>query len=652
MIKRKLKIINSELPNLSLSNANYIEENKEKIKFIIIMIIDSNYYQKFLNHIEQITRSNTSYNNLTSNLQIDKSSSDYLIISGNQGISDRRIVEESVKEYSNILDKNYYDDYIGEDTLSILKKSEISFYVGHSNKETNEKCYYGKIIFDGGGLIYKKYKMIFDKGENQTFGNEFVNRLFSNYVKSIKYLENLKNNMINKIKQKNLNNLKLLIKYKIKTIDENETPFRNMSCEYTLVNPILIEINNNKYKDYNILNNEKYEGFELFIKHIIMIIYGIELNNKENEKTTLPEFGISSISLNSYNIYTTSTRTNLNLIQYLQYKLLGFINILANHNGYAEYIKELSDGTFISGGKDERVVFYKNFKKNGEIKKNSLGVFDIKGDNQVVIFSENNLYMRPYDTTSNETEMKFKENLINIIILYAKTTIACTEKGIYILTDLVNKIVQSHKDIIYQKKYIGAIKVNDKLAIFNSNSILVNGEDKIISYNINNKKIIDCCSGYSFTISRNNMSIMNIPNIYDNLENNKLLFVACKKYTNRQKNGILLMILEIKNSNIIKIYKKFYYNRNYEVYCFCPIFTIKNKYILDDRNKDIIREETKYFLVGGFDLNKREGLIKLYRVIFNKDYKMIKIDFIVDVDIDKYIRENGNKILMKISQII
>ena len=85
-----------------------------------------------------------------------------------------------------------------------------------------------------------------------------------------------------------------------------------------------------------------------------------------------------------------------------------------------------------------------------------------------------------------------------------------------------------------------------------------------------------------------------------------------------------------------KIYQDFYDTGNYEVYCFCPILKNQKKYILDNLNNDIIRIETEYFFEGGFDLNKREGLIKLFRVMYNEDYKKIKIEFILDVDFGKY----------------
>ena len=43
------------------------------------------------------------------------------------------------------------------------------------------------------------------------------------------------------------------------------------------------------------------------------------------------------------------------------------------------------------------------------------------------------------------------------------------------------------------------------------------------------------------------------------------------------------------------IHKNCYNTRNYEVYCFCQISKISNKYIIDERKKEIECKEKKYF---------------------------------------------------------
>ena len=86
------------------------------------------------------------------------------------------------------------------------------------------------------------------------------------------------------------------------------------------------------------------------------------------------------------------------------------------------------------------------------------------------------------------------------------------------------------------------------------------------------------------------------------------------------------------NSYDIKTeYQKFYDTNNFEVYCFCPLFEIEKTNMLNKVKKI----ETEYFLVGGFNLSKNEGIIKLYKVKYNIEIEKIEIEFIQDIIIEK-----------------
>ena len=106
---------------------------------------------------------------------------------------------------------------------------------------------------------------------------------------------------------------------------------------------------------------------------------------------------------------------------------------------------------------------------------------------------------------------------------------------------------------------------------------------------------------------------------------NRILLFACKKYIKSQKNGILLLY----NMNNLSQWKKFnsyFYNTdNFEPYCICPLLINESKYILEDSVKI---KETDYFLVGGFVKKRKQGMIKLYKKIYNKK---ISIEYIQDI---------------------
>ena len=215
-------------------------------------------------------------------------------------------------------------------------------------------------------------------------------------------------------------------------------------------------------------------------------------------------------------------------------------------------------------------------------------------------------------------------------------------------------------------------KLSETRIAFTSNAIIPDGKNKLIIYNFNKSndkdKIIDNSKkrggieypkkieeeteneNYSFIASNNGMASYN--------EN--ILLCACKKYTKKDKNGILLLIIkedknkdknEVDNknnndkNNELKVEKIFYHTEDFEVYCFCNIIEKKTDGIQDDVN---VRTEpfvkTDFFFVGGFDKNLREGKIKLFK--YEKSYKneIIGIKFLQDVEIEeKKETENGIK---------
>ena len=72
----------------------------------------------------------------------------------------------------------------------------------------------------------------------------------------------------------------------------------------------------------------------------------------------------------------------------------------------------------------------------------------------------------------------------------------------------------------------------------------------------------------------------------------------------------------------------FYNTNNFEVFCFCPIIIKSSNIILIENDKN--NKDTDYFLVGGFDSLKKEGIIKLYKVIYIEELKKNTIEFIQD----------------------
>ena len=121
--------------------------------------------------------------------------------------------------------------------------------------------------------------------------------------------------------------------------------------------------------------------------------------------------------------------------------------------------------------------------------------------------------------------------------------------------------------------------------------------------------------------------------------NNKILLCACKKYFDDQKNGIYLSNLQLDDKQGIN--NPFYDTGNFEVFCFCPILIINpNNNILEKgKKKEII--DTEYFFVGGFNIDKKEGEIKLFKVIYSEKARNNKIEFVQDIEFERNKDFNG-----------
>ena len=152
--------------------------------------------------------------------------------------------------------------------------------------------------------------------------------------------------------------------------------------------------------------------------------------------------------------------------------------------------------------------------------------------------------------------------------------------------------------------------------IFKSNKIISRGQDKLLFFNVNSSKFIynnHIKEEYSFIFSLGGIVSFPIENEDLNIANNKVLpkiiLFACKKYIKSQKNGIFVLILKTSMNNINIINYNFYNTRDFEVYCFCPILLIES---INFSNKETTKKDTEYFLVGGFDPNKKKGVIRAF----------------------------------------
>ena len=277
------------------------------------------------------------------------------------------------------IQKKYLDSEFIEHSdkiCKVLSNSIIIFDIDKANQHYSYKIYIDdKIIIN-----YEEFKKYFYI--NQKFNNGILNLLLDNYIHFIIFLETIKK----KTKNININDLESLT-LKIKTINENSNDLDNISCQYILNNLILYEINKKIYQDTNILSNEKYDNFDLFIEDIINIIYGDQFIIKDNP---------SQIS-NYFSNNSTRTRTRIeskNEIynKFPKYKIFGFQKIIKTGN--AEYMKELKNKNYIIGGINNKIFIYdESYKKKKEITLSNCkyGFCELENENKILLFSEKTL---------------------------------------------------------------------------------------------------------------------------------------------------------------------------------------------------------------------------------------------------------------------
>ena len=164
--------------------------------------------------------------------------------------------------------------------------------------------------------------------------------------------------------------------------------------------------------------------------------------------------------------------------------------------------------------------------------------------------------------------------------------------------------------------YKNSLKVENSI-VLTSNRSIPGGEDKLVFYNIKEKRKEKEITGYSFVTNPNGLTVMTKENV--NIKKN-IIICNCVQYFKEQKNGLLILEQSKENNNI----KEFFYpTLNFKPYCICPL---QNKLVFNIYDNDA-------FLVGGFDLEDGEGKIKLFIVKY--DDKEDKIHYIKNIIISR-----------------
>ena len=249
------------------------------------------------------------------------------------------------------------------------------------------------------------------------------------------------------------------------------------------------------------------------------------------------------------------------------------------------------------------------------------------------LLNSNKLACTSYFEINNKNE-NFKDNNDN----NRKEYIVAGEKGLFHFDG--SPFLSASLDSYNKSRisYKGSLKINDNYIAFTSNKVYPNGEDKLVIYDIKKKKFLKIKEkneiNGSFVGGINGLMLVDIE------KNKKVILCGCKKYISEQKNGILTINIEITNDDNLEIISvNFYETENVEVNCFCQI----NKE--DNNNFNNI-----YFFVGGFENEKGEGIMQLYRLVNDEDEDKYNIEYLQDININNKDFEQFERIINCIIQ--
>ena len=277
-----------------------------------------------------------------------------------------------------------------------------------------------------------------------------------------------------------------------------------------------------------------------------------------------------------------------------------------------------------------------------------------KNFDQMMICSKEGLIIYKISDNQRSIVKTLRPSCTGCFEIKDKSYVIIGEKGISHYKDLnyfekfeIDKDKPKNKNenevITKNLPFRGCIKINDNYIALTSNSILPNGKNLLCIYDVKSNRLFEGPE-FSFVVGVNGLSLMDIVEEGDEKDKNdnknqkeiKILFCACKKYIHSQKNGIMLIDTNsIGEEKILNKSKDFYETDDFEVCCFCPLKIKKDKKM----------QKTNYFLAGGLDGEKRQGMIKLYRVQYNEKKDKIMIEFLQDIEIetnDKFTGFNSN----------
>ena len=431
-------------------------------------------------------------------------------------------------------------------------------------------------------------------------------------------------------------------------INNNKDLKYNIACKYTFYDPI--ENKDASFKSEKILENNPFEseGFTYLLEEINNDYYkkikyeykeSENINSENNTKKVNSKLEINrqmndNISfINNYYSSTSVMKTKNDKIDIdctaSKEEIISFIKVINQHRKSAKFFGQLKNGIYLSyGGENSIFIYGKDFELMTEIKNLDDSIYNVlekksQNTNTIELIACCNKNLNLISINKRNYQYNIKQYQIpDVICLFCcemndNYFIISGESIVVGFNDLfeAKKFSKSHKFI--QKTYRSGININNKIAALTSNSLVKNGEDSLIICNIEKKQMVKKITGFSHVYDPNGLASLCIG---DKI----ILLSACKKYFPNQNNGILIVNNPLGRKDEIK--EEFISTESFEVNCICPLYSIQN-----DKN-NIQKNPTNLFMAGGFDSEKGEGIIQLYRISQDNEGGLFSIEYLQDIE--------------------
>ena len=643
--------------------------------------------QIFVNNNIDKNRKPESYNG-SQNKDSNSSESTKISSKSTSANSNEVILYDKIPQQEDLI---YFKNEFSDFAELILKKCKIIFSVTKNGGNNNIEI---KNILAGETLDLKISEEKFNNYIKYSEQNVNINDVLGeNSYKFAEFINQFKDRVVNEYYNNYYLNLEIFITKtdkkntdSIYNLDAEYTffePLKNKKMLYKEDN-VLIYGTDSNLQGFNFMmmdiNQERYR----IIPYKEIDIYNNNIKEKlENKKSKENINSVKSSFSELPDIYKKASDINI----------LEIIKIVENKNTYNGFTKELFNGYFVYIKNDNTVVLIDNkYSPVLEVKDYRDKIINIcdmlppSGNNKeknktneentikIILCGNRDLYLTTIDLQKMEQNTK-QLDISNIcgfscIEMKKNNYIITGKNSLSYYTDLFTSKDPRELPILHNRSYFNSIKINENVVALISNSLLPNGEDVLNFCNIKKKKLLsNAVKDYSFLMSPNGLELM--PKL-DTTKNNRILLCACKKYTKEQQNGILLVNPQLGDNQNVE--KPFYSTGNFEVYCFCPILNKKEKKQKKEKKEIIMRnendydefyerrekngseersemiqeinefndknnndneqyifEDTNYFLCGGFDEDRREGTIKLYKTIYGEKAYNTRIEYIQDI---------------------